>query len=149
MAVVQQAARRPDKHPWVAKLLHRMSAKQAAIAIANETEQIAWAIMVHGDEAGHRAPNWRHGCRAHEFDQDPTSEPHQGQQPMNMAASTGQTLMSQGKHNARDYPSPYSLHPAAIPTTLNYRLRQEGRSHMTPSIVGFDDLVNLLPRYDC
>ena len=57
--------------------------------------------------------------------------------------------MSQGKHNARDYSSPYSLHPAAIPTTLNYRLRQEGRSHMTPSIVGFDDLVNLLPRYDC
>jgi hypothetical protein len=73
MAVVQQAAQRPDKHPWVAKLLERMSAKQAAIAIANETEQIAWAIMVHGDEAGHRAPNWRHGCRAHEFDQDPTS----------------------------------------------------------------------------
>jgi Transposase IS116/IS110/IS902 family len=33
MAVVQQAQKRPDKHPWVAKLLGRMSAKQAAIAI--------------------------------------------------------------------------------------------------------------------
>src|SRR6185295_10517506 len=33
MAVVQKAQNRPDKHPWVAKLLGRMSAKQAAIAI--------------------------------------------------------------------------------------------------------------------
>ena len=40
--------RRPDKHPWVAKLLGRVSAKQAAIAIANKTARIAWAIMVHG-----------------------------------------------------------------------------------------------------
>jgi transposase len=61
MAVVQQAQKRPDKHPWVAKLLARMSAKQAAISIANKTAQIAWAIMVHGGvyEAGHRAPQYR------------------------------------------------------------------------------------------
>ena len=53
--------RRPDKHPWVAKLLGRMSAKQAAIAIANKTARIAWAIMVHGGvyEAGYRAPQYR------------------------------------------------------------------------------------------
>jgi hypothetical protein len=59
MAVVRQAQKRPDKHPWVAKLLGRMSAKQAAIAIANKTARIAWAIMVHGGvyEAGYRAPN--------------------------------------------------------------------------------------------
>src|SRR5215831_5059032 len=44
MAVVQQTQKRPDKHPWVAKLLGRMSAKQAAIAIANKTARIAWAI---------------------------------------------------------------------------------------------------------
>jgi hypothetical protein len=31
MAVVQQAQKRPDKHPWVAKLLGHMSAKHAAI----------------------------------------------------------------------------------------------------------------------
>jgi len=61
MAVVQQAQIRPDKNPWVAKLLGRMSAKQAAIAIANKTARIAWAIMVHGGvyEAGHRAPQYR------------------------------------------------------------------------------------------
>jgi len=61
MAVVRQAQIRPDKHPWVAKLLGRMSKKQAAIAIANKTARIAWAIMVHGGvyEAGHRAPQYR------------------------------------------------------------------------------------------
>jgi len=61
MAVVRQAQKRPDKHPWVAKLLGRMSAKQAAIAIANKTARIAWVLMVHGGvyEAGHRAPQYR------------------------------------------------------------------------------------------
>jgi hypothetical protein len=44
-----------------AKLLGRMSKKQAAIAIANKTTRIAWAIMVHGGvyEAGHRAARYR------------------------------------------------------------------------------------------
>src|SRR5262249_29666914 len=42
MAVVQQAQIHPDRHPWVTKLLGRMSAKQAAIAIANKTARIAW-----------------------------------------------------------------------------------------------------------
>ena len=61
MAVVQKAQIRPDKHPWIAKLLGRMSARQAAISIANKTARIAWAIMVHGGvyEAGHRAPQYR------------------------------------------------------------------------------------------
>jgi transposase len=61
MAVVQQAQKRPAKNPWVTKLLGRMSAKQAAIAIANKTARIAWAIMVHGGvyEAGHRAAHYR------------------------------------------------------------------------------------------
>ena len=61
MAVVRQAQKRPGKHPWVAKLLGRMSAKQAAIAIANKTARIARAIMVHGGvyEAGYRAPQYR------------------------------------------------------------------------------------------
>ena len=38
-----------------------MTAKQAAIAIANKTARIAWAIMVHDGiyEAGHRAPKYR------------------------------------------------------------------------------------------
>jgi len=61
MAIVRQAQIRPDKHPWVTKLLGRMSKKQAAIAIANKTARIAWVIMVHGGiyEAGHRAPRYR------------------------------------------------------------------------------------------
>jgi len=65
MAVVRQAQKRPDKHPWVAQLLGRMSAKQAAIAIANKTARIAWAIMVHGGnyEAGHRAIQYRAEAR--------------------------------------------------------------------------------------
>jgi hypothetical protein len=59
MAIVRQAETRPDKHSWVTKLLGRISKKQAAIAIANKTARIAWAIMVKGGvyEAGHRAPN--------------------------------------------------------------------------------------------
>jgi hypothetical protein len=38
-----------------------MSAMQAAIAIANKTARIAWAIMVHGGvyEPGHRAARYR------------------------------------------------------------------------------------------
>ena len=61
MSIVRQAQRRPDKYTWVAKLLGRMSAKQAAIAIANKTARIAWAIMTKGGsyQAGHRAPNYR------------------------------------------------------------------------------------------
>jgi transposase len=61
MAVVRQAQKRPDRHAWVAKLLGRMSAKQAAIAIANKTARIAWAVMVHGGvyEASYRAAQYR------------------------------------------------------------------------------------------
>lgn len=61
MAVVRQAKRRPDKYAWVVKLLGRMSAKQAAIHIANKTARIAWAIMVRGGvyAAGHRPPAYR------------------------------------------------------------------------------------------
>jgi transposase len=61
MAVIRQAEKRPDKHPWITKLLGRMSKKQAAIAIANKTARIAWAIMVRGGvyEAGHRAAQYR------------------------------------------------------------------------------------------
>jgi hypothetical protein len=38
-----------------------MSAKRAAIALANKTARIAWAIMVRGGlyKTGHRAPQYR------------------------------------------------------------------------------------------
>ena len=56
MAVIQQARRRPDKYPWVAKLLARMPAKAAAVALANKTARILWAIMANGGryQPGHR-----------------------------------------------------------------------------------------------
>ena len=61
MAIVKQEEIRPDKHPWVAKLLSRMSKKRAAIAIANKTARISWAVMIHGGvyEASHRVPPYR------------------------------------------------------------------------------------------
>ena len=48
------------------QLLGRMSAKQAAIAIANKTARIAWAIMVYGGvyEAGHRPAHDPEACAA-------------------------------------------------------------------------------------
>ncbi|MBV1695534.1 MAG: IS110 family transposase [Hyphomicrobiales bacterium] len=48
MAVIQHARRHPQKQPWVTKLLARKPAKVVAIAIANKSARIAWAIMSHG-----------------------------------------------------------------------------------------------------
>ncbi|MBV1696640.1 MAG: IS110 family transposase [Hyphomicrobiales bacterium] len=48
MAVIQHTRRHPEKQPWVAKLLARKPAKVVAIAIANKSARIAWAIMSHG-----------------------------------------------------------------------------------------------------
>ncbi len=48
MAVVQHARRHPEKHPWIMKLLTRKPAKVVAIAVANKTARIAWAIMSRG-----------------------------------------------------------------------------------------------------
>jgi len=36
------------RHPWLAKLLQRRSAKIAAIALANKIARTAWAMMAHG-----------------------------------------------------------------------------------------------------
>lgn len=46
--VVQHARRQPEKYPWIAKLLARKPAKVVAIAVANKTARIAWAIMIKG-----------------------------------------------------------------------------------------------------
>jgi transposase len=53
-AVVQHARRHPEKHPWIARLLARKPAKVVAIAVANKTARIAWAIMTKGGT--YRAP---------------------------------------------------------------------------------------------
>ena len=55
-AVLGHAKRHPDKHPWAAALLGRLAFKQAAVALANKTARIIWALMVHGGTyaANHR-----------------------------------------------------------------------------------------------
>ena len=44
-AVVQQARRHPDKHPWLIELLARRPAKVAIVALANKMARIAWAVL--------------------------------------------------------------------------------------------------------
>jgi transposase len=48
MAVIRQARTRPDKHPWLMRLLARRPAKVAAVALANKMARIAWALLAHG-----------------------------------------------------------------------------------------------------
>ena len=50
MAVVRYAQIGPDKHPWVTRLLGRMSKKQAAVAIAQQDR---------ADRLGHHGQRWR------------------------------------------------------------------------------------------
>jgi transposase len=47
-AVVRQARLHPEKYLWVMKLLAKKPAKVVAIAVANKTARIAWAIMAKG-----------------------------------------------------------------------------------------------------
>ena len=46
--LVRRVAADPDLSPWIAGLLHRMSRKQAAVAVANKLARTAWAILAHG-----------------------------------------------------------------------------------------------------
>jgi transposase len=54
MAVIQHARRHPEKNPWIMRLLAKKPAKLVAVAIANKTARIAWAIMAKGGT--YRAP---------------------------------------------------------------------------------------------
>ena len=53
-AVIRHARAHPDKHPWIIKLLAKMPAKKVAVALANKTARIAWAILAKGGT--YRAP---------------------------------------------------------------------------------------------
>jgi transposase len=53
-AVIRHARVRPDKHPWLTKLLGKMPAKKVAVALANKMARIAWAILAKGST--YRAP---------------------------------------------------------------------------------------------
>ncbi len=48
MAVIRHARTRPDQYPWLTRLLAKMPVKKAAVALANKTARIIWAIMVRG-----------------------------------------------------------------------------------------------------
>jgi transposase len=54
LAVIKSARTRPDRHPWVMKLLSRRPAKVVAVALANKMARIAWAILAKGET--YRAP---------------------------------------------------------------------------------------------
>jgi transposase len=44
-AVLRQARAHPEKYPWVTQLLARKPAKVVAVALANKTARIAWAVL--------------------------------------------------------------------------------------------------------
>jgi len=45
LAVLRQARAHPEKYPWVTQLLARKPPKVVAVAIANKTARIAWAVL--------------------------------------------------------------------------------------------------------
>jgi transposase len=53
-AVIRHARTHPEKHQWIMKLLAKMPAKKVAVALANKTARIAWAILAKGGT--YRAP---------------------------------------------------------------------------------------------
>src|SRR5436853_11357 len=53
-SILKQARTRPDKHPWLARLMARKPGKLAAVALANKTARIAWAVLARGES--YRAP---------------------------------------------------------------------------------------------
>lgn len=52
-AVLRQARAHPEKYPWVANLLAHKKPKVAAVALANKTARIAWAVLT--KKEGYRA----------------------------------------------------------------------------------------------
>ena len=53
-AVIRHARTNPAKHPWLTQLLARKPAKLVAVALANKTARIAWAVLAKGET--YRAP---------------------------------------------------------------------------------------------
>jgi len=53
-AVIRHARAHPEKHPWLIQLLARRPAKVVAVALANKTARIAWAVLAKGGT--YRAP---------------------------------------------------------------------------------------------
>ena len=49
MAVIRYAQRHGPRRPWLVRLLARRTTKVAAVALANKTARIIWAIMTSGE----------------------------------------------------------------------------------------------------
>ena len=56
LAMLKQARARPDKHPWLTRLLARRPAKVAAVALANKMARTAWAVLARGERYRVPAP---------------------------------------------------------------------------------------------
>lgn len=50
LAVIKYAQRHGTKRPWLVKLLERRTPKIAAVALANKTARMAWALMTSGEK---------------------------------------------------------------------------------------------------
>jgi transposase len=49
MAVIRYAERHGTRRPWLVQLMQRRPAKVAAVALANKTARIIWALMTNGE----------------------------------------------------------------------------------------------------
>ena len=49
MAVIRYAERHGTRRPWLVQLMQRRSTKVAAVALANKTARIIWALMTSGE----------------------------------------------------------------------------------------------------
>jgi transposase len=57
MAVIRYAERHGTRRPWLVQLMARRTTKIAAVALANKTARMVWAIMTSGEP--YREPAWR------------------------------------------------------------------------------------------
>lgn len=53
---LQSARRKPEAHPWVARLLAKKPNKLVAVAMANKAARIAWVVMTRGEVYRARRP---------------------------------------------------------------------------------------------
>ena len=49
MAVIRYAERNGTRRPWLVQLMARRTTKVAAVALANKTARMVWALMTNGE----------------------------------------------------------------------------------------------------
>jgi len=59
LAVIRYAERHGTRRPWLVKLMARRTTKIAAVALANKTARMVWAMMIRGE--AYREPELRAG----------------------------------------------------------------------------------------